>query len=130
MAKGIKTGGRVKGTLNKSTAEVKALAQQHGPKALERLVWLAENADNQATQVSACKEILDRGYGKSTQAVQNLKPEGDTEKEISNLELARWVGHLLTKGAREQKRLSRAEISYEDSDHAADNELHVRCDLP
>lgn len=72
---------------------------------LVRLVWLAENADNQATQVSACKEILDRGYGKSTQAVQNLEPEGDTEKEISNLELARWVGHLLTKGEREQKKV-------------------------
>jgi hypothetical protein len=32
MALGKKTGGRVKGTPNKSTDEIKALAQQHGPK--------------------------------------------------------------------------------------------------
>ena len=98
MALGKKTGGRVKGTPNKSTDEIKALAQQHGPKALERLIWLAENADNQATQVSACKEILDRGYGKPIQQTQSLNSEGQVQEEISNLELARWVAHLLTKG--------------------------------
>ncbi len=98
MAKGIKTGGRRKGTPNKSTDEIKQLAQQHGPKALERLIWLAEHADNQAIQVSACKEILDRGYGKPIQQTQSLNPEGQVKEEISNLELARWVAHLLTKG--------------------------------
>ena len=98
MALGKKTGGRVKGTPNKSTDEIKALAQQHGPKALERLIWLAENADNQAIQVSACKEILDRGYGKPIQQTQSLNSEGQVQEEISNLELARWVAHLLNKG--------------------------------
>jgi hypothetical protein len=98
MAKGMKTGGRVRGTRNKSTDEIKALAQEHGPKALERLIWLAEHADNQATQVSACREILDRGYGKPIQQTQSLDAAGNVTEEISNLELARWVAHLLTKG--------------------------------
>ncbi len=102
MALGKKTGGRVKGTPNKSTTEIKALAQQYGAGAINRLIWLVENADNQATQVSACKEILDRGYGKAMQQTQNLNAGGSVEPEISNLELARRVAYLLTKGAEEK----------------------------
>ena len=61
--------GRKKGIPNKSTADVKAAALQYAPGALKRLAYLYENAGSEQAQVSACKEILDRAYGKSPQAI-------------------------------------------------------------
>lgn len=60
-----KTGGRQKGTVNKHTAEVRSLAQKYGASVMERLAHLALNGETEQVQVAACKEILDRGYGKS-----------------------------------------------------------------
>lgn len=57
--------GRPKGSLNKATADVKALARKHGPDAIGRLAYLATKAGSEQAQVAACKEILDRAYGKS-----------------------------------------------------------------
>lgn len=70
MAHGFKSGGRQKGSKNKSTADVKALAQLHGPEAIERLVSLMRSSANEQTSVSAAKELLDRGYGKATQYIE------------------------------------------------------------
>jgi len=76
--KGIpKTGGRQKGTPNKSTAQIKELAREYGPAAIERLAekaGLLEHlgkmpADTDAAQIAAIKELLDRGYGKATQPI-------------------------------------------------------------
>lgn len=64
-----KFGGRTKGTPNKTTADVKALAQQYAPAALEELARLAKEAESEAARVAAIKEILDRAYGKSRQPV-------------------------------------------------------------
>lgn len=60
-----KTGGRRKGSVNKTTSEVRTLAQQHGAAVIERLAHLALHGETEQVQVAACKEILDRGYGKS-----------------------------------------------------------------
>jgi hypothetical protein len=70
MAKGRKTGGRVAGTPNKSTAEIKALAQEHGAAAIARLAHLSVNAESEQAQVAAIKELLDRGYGKPVATVE------------------------------------------------------------
>lgn len=67
MAEGRKTGGRQKGTLNKATASVKALAQKHGPAAIAELARLATKAESEAARVAAIRELLDRAYGKSKQ---------------------------------------------------------------
>ncbi len=64
-----KTGGRKKGTPNKATADVKALAQQYAPAALKELARLSSEAESEQARVSACREILDRAYGKAPQAV-------------------------------------------------------------
>ena len=96
-----KTGGRTAGTPNKSTAEVRELAGQYGPAALDELARLATNADSEQARVSACKEILDRAYGKSTQANNLTDNVGVVENEISDLELARKIVYLLTKGEAE-----------------------------
>lgn len=74
--------GRPKGSLNKDTNEIKALAQVHGPAAIARLAKLSGiitdkagtpigAAESEATQVAAIKELLDRGYGKARQPVDH-----------------------------------------------------------
>ena len=62
MAKGHKTGGRRKGTLNKATAEVRALAQEYTAACIDRLAEIAMG-DNLTSAVAACRELLNRGHG-------------------------------------------------------------------
>lgn len=69
MAERKKTGGRVAGTPNKATADVRALAQVHAPAAIVELARLAVAAESEQARVAAIKELLDRGYGKSTQKI-------------------------------------------------------------
>ncbi len=80
MPAGFKAGGRVKGTPNKATSDIRELAQVHGPAVINRLLMLSgcaidalghpiKGAEAEATQVMAMKELLDRGYGKSPQAI-------------------------------------------------------------
>jgi hypothetical protein len=65
--------GRPVGSISKTTAEIKALAQKHGPQAIARLAELSglisgrPGADSEAAQIAALRELLDRGYGKATQ---------------------------------------------------------------
>lgn len=59
--------GRPKGALNKSTKDIKKLAQKHTPAALTTLVSIMGKSDSDAARVSAAKELLDRGYGKAVQ---------------------------------------------------------------
>jgi hypothetical protein len=66
-APGERRGGRQKGTPNKATLE--EAARQYAPAALERLAHLSRHAESEAAQVAACREILDRAYGKPTQPV-------------------------------------------------------------
>ena len=94
-----KTGGRKSGTLNKVTADVRELACQYGPDALAELARLATNADSEQARVSACKEILDRAYGKSTQILTRDNPV--ISKEINLLEAARRLAFVLDSGVRE-----------------------------
>lgn len=61
--------GRKKGSPNKTTAEVAALAQEYGAQAIEKLWSIADTSESDAAKVSAIKELLDRAYGKSKQSV-------------------------------------------------------------
>ena len=74
MPKGIKYGGRQKGTPNKANAELKAAAQEYGAACIAKLAELAGlvnngqgKASSEQAQVSAITGILDRGYGKPSQ---------------------------------------------------------------
>lgn len=69
-APGERRGGRQKGTPNKSTAELRAVAQEYTEAALKTLASVM-NGDDQpaAARVSAANSILDRAYGKPTQAI-------------------------------------------------------------
>ena len=52
----------------KDVAEVRSLARQHGPGAIEKLAELM-GSDNERTAVAACEAILNRGYGRPAQSV-------------------------------------------------------------
>ena len=71
--------GRPVGSISKTTAELKTLAQQHGAAIITKLAELSgvipgNAAESQAVQVQAMRELLDRGFGRSTQPLS-----GDTE---------------------------------------------------
>lgn len=68
--------GRKAGTPNKNTADVKALAFESAPKAIKKLAYLIEHGENQAVQVAACKELLDRAIGKAIQPHAGETGEG------------------------------------------------------
>ena len=58
-------GGRPKGE-----AEVRALAQAHGPAAIRGLIEIATSPTTQAAvKVAAWRELLDRGYGRAPQSL-------------------------------------------------------------
>jgi hypothetical protein len=61
--------GRRKGVPNKATAEVKDICRQHALRVITELVRLATEADTSAARIAACKEVLDRAYGKAPQAI-------------------------------------------------------------
>lgn len=69
--------GRPPGAKNKATAEIKALAQEYGPRAIERLaqIMLSEDVPPQAC-VAAAREILDRGHGKALQTTDLTSSDG------------------------------------------------------
>lgn len=75
--KGERRGGRQKGSLNKSTAEIRALAQSYGPAAIKVAVRLMEQSENEATQLAAAMHILDRGYGKPAQSHEIGNKDGE-----------------------------------------------------
>ena len=52
----------------REVAEVRELAKEHGPAAIERLVELM-TSENERTAVAACEAILNRGYGRPAQSV-------------------------------------------------------------
>jgi len=61
--------GRPVGSKSRITPEIRAMAQKHCPAALETIVYLAANADNESTRLAAAKELLDRAHGKSRQSI-------------------------------------------------------------
>jgi hypothetical protein len=66
-----KSGGRQKGTLNRSTADIKALAQVYGSDAVETLAEIMKDEGQPpAARVAAAKELIDRGYGKAMQPTE------------------------------------------------------------
>ena len=82
-----RTGGRVKGTPNKATAEVKSLARQYGADMIEVLAKIASDLKKpDAARVAAAKELLDRGYGKSMQMISG--PDEGPIKVDSRLDVS------------------------------------------
>lgn len=93
--------GRKKGVPNKATAEIKAIAAQYGPDAIAALAEIIKNRKSPAaSRVAAATVLLDRAYGKATQAVQvsgtmELRKLSDEELDarIAQLMAAAGVGN-------------------------------------
>lgn len=49
---------------------MRELARALGPNAIARLAHLMDNAESEAVQVAAARELLDRGYGRPAQTVE------------------------------------------------------------
>jgi hypothetical protein len=78
---GMKFGGQKKGTPNKSTSEIRTLAQEYGPEAIRRLVSLMRQSDDRKVQLAAARELLYRGYGPPTE------PEDSSQEVPLNFNL-------------------------------------------
>ncbi|MGB9153118.1 MAG: hypothetical protein WCD70_08540 [Alphaproteobacteria bacterium] len=91
MAQGKKTGGRVAGTPNKATAQIKTLAGAYSAEAVDILISVARNADSDAAKVAACRELLDRGHGKAKQTIDLDANINATNNENALLEGRRRV---------------------------------------
>jgi N-methylhydantoinase B/oxoprolinase/acetone carboxylase alpha subunit len=73
--KGLKTGGRQIGALNKTTNEVRKLTQEYGQEAIEVLVTIMRTAESEAVKISAVRELLDRAYGKPQPVIEARSEE-------------------------------------------------------
>ncbi|WP_202401645.1 MULTISPECIES: hypothetical protein [unclassified Saccharibacter] len=80
--------GRKKGVPNKATADIRALAQEHGTDALETLCSIARHGESEAARVAAARDILDRAYGKPKQTIDasmNRSVTSMTEEDLAVL---------------------------------------------
>ena len=77
---GERRGGRKPGVPNKATAEVRSLAREHGPAAIQELARLAKEAQSEQARISACNALLNRAYGRSqaSQPVELDLPDTST----------------------------------------------------
>jgi hypothetical protein len=82
---GERRGGRKAGVPNKATAEVRSLAQEYGPAAIEQLAHLSTNAESEQARIAACNAILDRAYGRSQigQPIEIELPDTSTVEGIN-----------------------------------------------
>jgi hypothetical protein len=65
----------------KAPGKPSALMRQYADDALEMLFALAEGAESEAVRVSAIKELLDRGFGKSS-----ILTGADSEPVLNRIE--------------------------------------------
>jgi hypothetical protein len=74
----------------KESDEVKALARQYTPEAIERLAfWM--RSENAKASVSACSSLIDRAWGKPVQSMEHSGHDGgpiETSTDPRSLALA------------------------------------------
>lgn len=79
--------GRPKGALNKATKDVRAVAQQFTDDAIKTLAAIMRSDEQPAAaRVSAAKELLERGHGKSVQPIEH-SGELRTARDMTDAEL-------------------------------------------
>jgi hypothetical protein len=68
----------------KENAEIKALAKEHGPAAIAKLVELM-GCGNPRTEVAAAQALLDRAYGKPAQAIVGGDDDDNPIKTLNEI---------------------------------------------
>lgn len=84
VPKGTRIGGRQKGTPNKATADLKAIAKSMEPEATKRLAKLLRS-ENEAVALGAVREVYDRAFGKATTTIGNA--EGEAFRTVTEIVL-------------------------------------------
>lgn len=79
------------GGRSKTQVDIQALAQRHGPEAIQTLA-AALRSRNERVRVAAAAILLDRGYGR---APQTIVTEGQTPLGLLHLAAATRVSHEL-----------------------------------
>jgi hypothetical protein len=109
--------GRRIGTPNKSTSELRAMAQEYGPAAIAFYVSVLNDQTRMVeTRMLAAKELLDRGYGKASQAISvqvqapPVPPYFDWLPPERLAQMNRWI-------AEARAAMERGEPSVSDADH-------------
>lgn len=81
---GVRPGaGRPKGVPNKTTIELKGMAQEYTQQALQTLAHVMVNGESEQARVGAANALLDRGYGRPSQA---LDVTADVKSAINVIE--------------------------------------------
>ena len=76
--------GRPKGRVTQAKRDLMDMAKDHGETALAVLVEIATNKQaSEGARVSAANALLDRGYGKPTQTVDNKSSDGSMTPVVS-----------------------------------------------
>lgn len=80
--------GRPKGRVTQAKRDLMEMAKDHGETALAVLVEIATNkAASEGARVSAANALLDRGYGKPTQTVDNKSSDGSMTPQPARVEI-------------------------------------------
>lgn len=96
MARGKKTGGRQRGTPNKSTSDLREAAQQFTADALQTLVdVMKDEAQPAAARISAANSLLDRGHGKPQTFAENSISVESGESFPTQIELVAFESSYL-----------------------------------
>lgn len=86
--------GRPPGSLNKTTHDIKVLAQSYGPAVIRKLAEMAgvavdekgkrvgEPAKNDQARTAAMKELLDRGFGRARQPLSGPDADDDAAQPL------------------------------------------------
>ena len=100
------TGGRKKGSTNKATQldkervkTLKELVLPHCDKAIQVLVSLLDN-ESPAIQQSAASTLLDRGYGKPSQHIEQETKSLVVVADAQQAELGRRIAFLLERAGK------------------------------
>lgn len=98
-----KTGGRKPGSLNKATRTVKEVAAEYTESAIKTLADIMQDVEQpSAVRISAARELLDRGHGRPSQAIE---VDTSTVHKIDLSAIDRELEVAAAERARRQKEL-------------------------
>jgi hypothetical protein len=72
--------GRKRGKVSAAKGALAEMAKEHAEAALDTLVEIAKGSNAASARVSAATAILDRAYGKPTQALEHSAPDNSLER--------------------------------------------------
>jgi hypothetical protein len=80
------------------------LARQYAPTAIVELARLALKAKSETARIAAIRELLDRGYGRSRQAMEISAPAGDPIKLFDELDALSRKGSRYTQEPKDPRK--------------------------